>query len=127
MVRKVAKEDKLWNDYFTRIQDVCPWSYALMDKILVWEEPGNCFNTIKSLFNSTKYEAFVYVFRDKSPVWLSEKTDQLNQLDQTNQTDEWLYSTPDDDETGDATPVPCLIQQNKAKLESLRKKVEYYE
>ena len=120
MLKKVAKEDKQWVEYFARIRKVCPWSYKLMDKILVVETHKNCLNTWGSLFNSSKYEAFVYTYADATVDWLKNQCDQLNQ---THQTSEWLWSHPS--EGGDSTHIACLIQQDKAKLTKIRESIGY--
>jgi hypothetical protein len=123
VLKKVAKEDKQWREYFARIKQVCPWSYKLMDKILIVETHENCLNTWGSLFNSSKYEAFVYTYADATVDWLKKKCDQLNQ---THQTSEWLWSHPQADSgDGNSTHIPCLIQQDKAKLTDLRTKMDY--
>jgi len=112
---KVAKEDSDWVKYFARIRNVCPWSYKLMDKILVIEPNISCLKTWSSLFNNSKYEAFVYKFPEATVSWLNTKCEQLNALQQSQ---EWLWSHPA--EGGDSTPCPVLIQQDRATLENLR-------
>jgi len=121
--KKVAKEDKTWVEYFTKIRKVCPWSYNSMDKILVWESPHNCFNTIRKLYSSTKFEAFVYTFPEKSAEWLESQCVLLND---SALCEEWLWSHPDADSgDGNSTHIGCLIQQDKQKLSELREKIGY--
>lgn len=117
---KVAKEDKDWVAYFTRIRKVCPWSYKLMDKILIWENHENCVNTTINIFPKTKFEAFVYTMREKTPKQLQKLCDVLNS---TYTHSEFLWSHPE--EGGDSTHLPVLIQQDRTKLEELRQAVGY--
>ena len=117
---KVAKEDSTWVKYFAKIRGVCPWSYNLMDKILVVETPENCINTWSSIFKSSNHEAFVYKFPKASVEWLKAKCDELNAAQEHS---EWLWSHPT--EGGDSTPSPVLIQQNRARLTELRNKIGY--
>ena len=120
-----ALKEVNWSKYFAHIQGVCPWAYRayMKDNILVWEHPENCFKTIKSLYTVSGYEAFVYVFKDSTPEQLELLAEQLNREQQA---DEWLWSHPDADSgDGNSTPVPCLIQQNRARLEKLREQIGY--
>ena len=117
---KVAKEDSEWVKYFARIRNVCPWSYRLMDSILVWENSIKCLNTIAVLFPATKFEAFVYTYKDLSPSQLEKLADKMNSKYTHS---EFLWSHPD--EGGDSTHVPCLIQQDRDKLTQLRKSIGY--
>jgi len=73
-----------------------------------------------SLFNSSKYEAFVYTYADATVDWLKDTCDQMNR---THQTSEWLWSHPA--EGGDSTHIACLIQQDKAKLTKIRESIGY--
>ena len=73
-----------------------------------------------------KTDCFVYVCEDKSPQWLEAKVKELQSVDKYKES-EWLYSTPDDDDEGNATPVPVIIQQRKAQLQQLREQVGYYD
>ena len=123
---KVAKEVN-WSKYFAHIQGVCPWAYNafMKDNILVWEHPEECFKTIKSLYITSGYEAFVYVFKNSTPKQLELLAEKLNNEQDA---DEWLWSHPDADSgDGNSTPVPALIQQNRARLEQLREKLGYYD
>lgn len=121
MEKKVAEEVN-WTSYFAKIRGVCPWSYRahMAEKILFVDYNEVEFNTWKSLFHSSNHEAYVYKCMGKTSDWLNSKCDQLNQTDQKS---EWLWSHPI--EGGDSTPVPVLIQQDKQILADLRKKVGY--
>lgn len=117
---KVAKEDSIWVKYFASIKQVCPWSYKLMDKILVLEPHISCINTWSTIFKASKHEAFVYKFPKASVDWLRNKCDELNASQEYS---EWLWSHPS--EGGDSTPSPVLIQQQRAKLNTIRKNIGY--
>ena len=89
------------------------------------------FDTFATVFNNCKSEedvetdCFVYVCEGKSPQWLEAKVKQCQSVDRYKDS-EWLYSTPEDDDEGNATPVPVIIQQRKAQLEQLRQQTGYY-
>jgi len=117
---KVAKEDKTWVKYFASIRGVCPWSYKLMDKILVLDTHINCINTWSAIFKSSKHEAFVYKFPKANVSWLTNKCEELNAAQEHS---EWLWSHPS--EGGDSTHIACLIQQDRARLTDLRNKIGY--
>lgn len=119
---KVAKEDSTWVNYFAKIRGVCPWSYKLMDKILVIEPHISCINTWSTVFKASSHEAFVYKFPQASVTWLTNKCDQLNASQDFS---EWLWSHPE--EGGDSTHIPCLIQQDRAKLTTIRESIGYVE
>lgn len=119
---KVAKEDSTWVKYFTKIRGVCPWSYKLMDKILVVETNENCLETYGKVFTVSKYEACVYKFPKATVSWLTDKCEELNKKQTAS---EWLWSHPE--EGGDSTHIPCLIQQDRAKLTTLRENIGYVE
>ena len=76
----VAKDNSDWVKYFARIRGVCPWSYKLMDSILVWENSIKCLNTIAVLFPATKFEAFVYTYKDLSPSQLEKLADKITDV-----------------------------------------------
>jgi len=119
---KVAKEDSNWVNYFSRIRNVCPWSYKLMDSILVWENDEKCLSTIACTFPATKFEAFVFVYKNKSAKQLEQLADNMNKKYTHS---EFLWSHPA--EGGDSTHVPCLIQQDRDKLTTLRENLGYVE
>ena len=125
-VKKVAKEDNLWRNYFTKIKEVCPWSYGYMDKIMVWEGGSEtCRVTVSKLFPVTNFEAFVFVYKGKSPEWLKSRAELLNKEQSVC---EWLWSHPDADSgDGYSTHVPCLIQQDRPRLQKLREQIGYEE
>ncbi len=98
-----------------------------MGKIITIPYADITFMSFASAFRNCKdkhgvaTDCFVYTCEGKGVRWLESMVDEMN----TEYPDsEWLYSSPDDN-TGDATPIPVLIQQRKAQLEELRNK--YYE
>jgi hypothetical protein len=121
--RKALKEDN-WATYFAKIRGVCPWSYQahMNNNIMFVDYSETSHNTWAMLFGSTKHEAFVYKCTGKTVDWLTSMCDELNEQYANS---EWLWSHPE--EGGDSTPIPVLIQQNKAQLEQLREKIGYEE
>jgi hypothetical protein len=117
-----------WLEYYKGIANVCPWSYKsfIMGKIITIPYTDNTFMSFASAFRNCKdkddvyTDCFVYTCKGKSVRWLESMVDEMNE---EYPDAEWLYSSPDDN-TGNATPIPVLIQQRKAQLEELRNK--YY-
>ena len=112
-----------WQSYYAKIRSVCPWSYKafMNDKILVWEHPHNTLKTISGTFDSTDYEAFVYVFEDYTPKQLDKLAVEMNEYRPNS---EFLWSHPQADSgDGNSTDVPVLIQQDKKTLENLREQL----
>ena len=112
-----------WADYYARIKSVCPWSYKafMNDKILVWKSPHNTMKTISGTFDSTDYEAFVYVFDNATPKELDAKVIEMNAYRPNS---EFLWSHPQADSgDGNSTDVPVIIQQDKKILNDLREKL----
>lgn len=100
-----------WADYFKRIRTECPWSYRAYQQGLIDIVPWQ--GKTSPLGN---YQARVYVI-DAS----NQEVEALAQaLDHGE--DEWLFSYPQYGEY--ATPVAVLIQQNRAKLNTIRSKLE---
>lgn len=101
-----------WDDHFNKIRDVCPWSVKPwkngLIEISLWD------GTIKPLDG---LEARVYLC-DRNRRRLKKLCEKLNSQYEDQ---EWLWSEPSYGEY--ATPVPCLIQQHRAKLTSIRQKI----
>tara|TARA_R100001510_G_C7653752_1_gene212139 strand:+ start:1292 stop:1705 length:414 start_codon:yes stop_codon:yes gene_type:complete len=131
--KKADQKEVDWLKYYTKIRQVCPWSYRSYTMGSISTIPYNemTFHTYANAFKVTKSkdgvlaDCFVYVCEGKSPQWLEAKVKELQSVDKYSAS-EWLYSTPDDDDEGNATPVPVIIQQRKAQLEELRQKTGYY-
>ena len=126
---EAKRKEVNWLAHYEKIRSVCPWAYKafVSGKIITIPYSSATFATYAMLFEVSKddkgveTDCFVYVCKDKSVEWLSAKVDEMDALYPSQ---EWLYSTPDDDD-GNATPVPCLIQQRKARLTELRDKIGY--
>lgn len=120
-----------WLEYYESIRNVCPWSYRsyVMGGIITVPYTENTFSTFAKCFENSIDEhgqatdCIVYVCTGKSLDWLEHMVDTMNN---TYPHQEWLYSSPADDD-GNATPVEVLIQQRSSKLEELREKVGYYD
>jgi hypothetical protein len=112
-----------WQAYYASIKRVCPWSYRsyMANKILTLTYSSRDFSTWGKFLKYTGYDSVVYVCEDRDSAWLDAKCDELNAQQETYQ---WLWSHPA--EGGDSTPVPVLIQQERALLEGLRQKTGYY-
>lgn len=99
-----------WYEYFKGIRSECPWSYQayLHGGIDIQEWTGHT----QPLGN---YAARMYL--------VDAPNQQVEQLAESldHGEDEWLFSYPGYGEF--ATPVPVLIQQNRATLKQLRQKL----
>lgn len=98
-----------WGEYFYRIREQCPWSYAAWQhgQIDVVEWAGE-------VIPLENYQARVYTVASSDEAeYLAEKFDFGDC--------EWLFSYADYGEFG--TPVPVIIQQDRKKLNSLRDKL----
>jgi hypothetical protein len=110
MVMVVAKAvDANWEDYFSMIQKVCPWSWAAWKQgqidITKWQG---------EIIDLGPLEARVYVTKGLNPRRLKKLSRDLDQG-----TYEWLWSYPGYGRF--AAPRFCLIQQDRARLSELRK------
>ena len=93
-----------------------------MDSILIWENDEACLSTIACTFPGTKFEAFVFVYKEKTAEQLSDLADKMNAMYDHS---EFLWSHPE--EGGASTHVPCIIQQDKEKLNIIRENIGYVE
>ena len=87
-----------------------------------WENDEKCLSTIACTFPATKFEAFVFVYKNKSAKQLEQLADTMNKKYTHS---EFLWSHPA--EGGDSTLVPCIIQQDRDKLKTLRENLGYVE
>ena len=95
-----------WGQYFSRIKERCPWSYAAWHRDLI-----KITDWVGEVHPLDHYQARMYIVpKDLDVV---EIANSLNHGE-----DEWLYSYPSYGEF--ATPVTVLIQQNRAMLSQLR-------
>lgn len=115
-VRKNQVEEADWQEYFTRIQRWCPWSYQAYTKGKIE------FRRYQGQFDFTlgEWEARVWLV-DRKPRLLKKWHKHLNLEDPRN---EWLWSHPQ--YGGLSTPQPCLIQQPRQRLQELRAKSNIY-
>lgn len=100
--------DVNWSEYFVKIQKVCPWSWVAWQKNAI--DIVNWQSQVKDL---NGFEARVYIVRGLNPRRLKKLCRDLDQGIY-----EWLWSYPGYGPM--ATPVFCLIQQDRARLEQIR-------
>ena len=115
--RKKAVVEVDWPQYFGSIQNVCPWSqgYYRKGSIDIVTSQIN-FGIIEPQPLNT-FVARIYIRPNSSPRLLNKLADKFN--DRYDE-EEWLWSHPQ--YKGYSTPVPVLIQQNRAVLEKARSK-----
>lgn len=102
-----------WKTYFEKISDVCPWSLEAYNngEIQFFEEDV-------AIRNLGKSKANLYILPD---IEVDDIYELAEDLDDLYSEYEFLWSHPDYTKGGDrATPVPVIIQQDKAQLEYLR-------
>lgn len=99
-----ADQNVNWLEYFTSIQDQCPWSLRAYQSGLIDIRPWQ--NEIIPL---GQMQARMYTL-DEDPEPIAEQLE--------SEGDEWLWSRPGCGPY--ATPVSVLIQQNAAELARLR-------
>lgn len=106
-----AVENKaLWEQYFTSIKRVCPWSYSAWLKgkieICLWKGIPQPLGDLEARVN------IIGVIKPR----LLKKIEQ--RLNTEREDEEWLHSHPS---FGiHSTPIPVLIQQNKHNLDMAR-------
>lgn len=104
-----------WHDYFESIKAVCPWSLQahrnnLID-IVEWQG---------IVFDLGNYEARIYTSKHNA----RQLKKIHNRLNEQRPEEEWLWSHPSYEDY--SAPVPCLIQQDRAKLYSIRSKIGFF-
>jgi hypothetical protein len=99
-----------WADYFYKIRQQCPWSYA------AWQRGQILLRRQGLPQDLGEYQAIVYV-SSLNRRRLKKLCAKLN----TSKEYEWLWSHPGYGPY--ATPVPCLIQQNRRVLDEIRAKI----
>jgi len=112
--KRNQKEEVNWLEYYQSIAEVCPWS-------LGYFKSGEIDHTDVSATVGRMpldgLRARVYYSTDWTAGQLESMADAYNELYPE---EEWLYSHPS--YKGYSTPVPALIQQDRAILEEARKK-----
>lgn len=100
-----------WEDYFYSIRCVCPWSWS------AWRQGKiDIVNWGTGIVELGKHSARLYITHRHNSRQLKKITDRLNSISTT---DEWLWSHPK--YKFNSTPVPTLIQQDRQRLNSIRK------
>lgn len=105
----MAAEAVDWSQYFQSIRTECPWSLAAFNRGRIQIIRGCRPEPLGEL------EARIYIIKDITPRRLKKL---CNKLDSTDTVNEWLWSHPRYRRY--STPVPVLIQQNRARLNHLR-------
>ena len=99
-----------WADYFSRIRQQCPWSYA------AWQRGQILIRRLGKPQELGEYQVIVYT-ANLNRRRLKKLCAKLN----ASQEYEWLWSHPSYGPW--ATQVPCLIQQNRRVLDEIRAKI----
>lgn len=100
-----------WSKYFTSIRGVCPWSNSAHKKGAI---DFHSYHRDYTPLPLDAFEARIVLCPGKKIRWLKKRASYFMELDPKN---EWLYSHPNYPK---GTHIPCLIQQDLARLESLR-------
>lgn len=104
-----------WGQYFNSIARECPWSLRAYQQGVIDTQPWQPHvSTIPTLGS---FEARVWIM----PYANSIVEAMCEQLDAADAECEWLFSYPG--YGAYATPVPVLIQQNRARLNQIRSKL----
>ena len=98
-----------WAEYFSRIREYCPWSYA------AWQKGQIDIVKTKEILPLEPYKARVYVF-DLNRRKLKKLCKSRDHGEY-----EWLWSMPTYGVNG--TPKACLIQQCRRELNEIRSKL----
>ena len=109
MVKVVVKAaDANWESYFLKIKSQCPWSWTAWQKnnidIVKWQG---------KIIDLGSFDARIYLTKSLNPRRLKKLCRDLDQG-----VYEWLWSYPGYGPF--ATPMFCLIQQDRARLEQIR-------
>ena len=97
-----------WDQYFFNIKEACPWSY------MAWHKNKIDIVKTNAVLPLGDYRARIYIF-DLTRRRLKKLCKQRDSGEY-----EWLWSTPHYGANG--TPLPCLIQQNRQELTTIRSK-----
>ncbi len=122
MERKKEVEVKInWLEYFYSIRKVCPYSYqSYLDgttKITNFDEDILVLN--EQNFETLPWEVIVYLLGDD--LTLDAIDEYVASLNDCQNTCEYLWSHPTFTKGGNNnTPVPVIIQQDRARLMELR-------
>jgi hypothetical protein len=111
VVQDANQERNSWRDYFYKIREQCPWSWAAWQKNEIEIVPWS-----GEVIPLGHYQARVYTV-DLAVEELRQLADQLDEGEC-----EWLWSYPGAGPW--ATPVSVLIQQDRETLTRLRNNLE---
>jgi hypothetical protein len=103
-----------WNEYFLGIQQQCPWSVTAWAKGKIDIQPWR-----GHVLPLDVYRARIYTVKNINRRRLKKLANKLDLADTEN---EWLWSHPCYGPY--ATPIPCLIQQNRQVLTEIRSKLQ---
>lgn len=101
-----------WEEYFYSIKKQCPWSWA------AWQQGEILVRRLGEPQDLGEYSAIVYV-SNLNRRRLKKLCAKLN----TSKECEWLWSHPTYGPY--ATPLPCLIQQDRRVLDEIRAKISH--
>lgn len=101
-----------WEEYFYSIKKQCPWSWA------AWQQGEILVRRLGEPQDLGEYSAIVYV-SSLNRRRLKKLCAKLN----TSKECEWLWSHPTYGPY--ATPLPCLIQQDRRVLDEIRAKISH--
>lgn len=104
-----------WSEYYQSISEVCPWSLGYYRQGRI--DHRDIAATVGRMPLDGNLVARVYYSTDWTSSQLLDMADAYNDLYPE---EEWLYSHPS--YGGYSTPVPALIQQDRAILEEARNK-----
>ena len=119
----VKSKDVNWNNYYSNIRDVCPWSaYAYMEGKLFHTQfkSWNLAVQNESMMVPMKLWAIAYLdcpfSVDEMDAWVEQRNKEQTLI-------QYYFSHPEHDPNGRASPVPMLIQQRRDILDMARKGV----
>ena len=119
----VKSKDVNWNNYYSNIRDVCPWSaYAYMEGKLFHTQfkSWNIAVQNESMMVPMKLWAIAYL---DCPFTVEEMDAWVEQRNGEQSLTVYYFSHPEHNPTGRASPVPMLIQQRQDILDMARKGV----
>jgi hypothetical protein len=104
-----------WTEYFNNIKSQCPWGYHAWSQGLI-----DIVEYQDVILPLGRYQARIYYLNTDNSI----VTAIAEGLDLTDPLCEWLWSYPGYGTW--ATPVSCLIQQNRQHLNQIRSKLKSF-
>ena len=106
----------MWQTYFQKIKDVCPWSWE------AWQNGKIKITQLNEIIPLGEYEAILYIVGNVDEDSLDDYVESLNE-EYTEY--EFLWSHPTHTKGGkNQTPIAVVIQQDRRVLENLRKGIK---